>query len=272
MNDIFSLAEQCLFTDSVAEKLAITERARQAMQNGQLSFSTGAAPKPIALTRFPTKPAPVFPRDLPKRSLNTVAGRIALLHAVTHIEFNAIHLAWDHLYRFRNLPENYYRDWLQVAIEEALHFTLLRTRLGELGADYGDLPAHRGLWELAVDTADDVLARLALIPRFMEARGLDVTPDMIRKFKQVADEQSVGILERILRDEVGHVAAGTHWFHHVCQQRGIATPEDAYFELMFRYLKNPARGPFNYELRKAAGFSETELLRLDHIGNLGNAV
>jgi uncharacterized ferritin-like protein (DUF455 family) len=263
MIDIFSLAEQCLFTDSMAEKLAITEYARQLDQSKQLAFASDAAPKSITLTQFPAQPIPVYPRDLPKRGLNTIEGRVALLHAVAHIEFNAIHLAWDHLYRFRDLPENYYRDWLRVAIEEALHFTLLRTRLGELGADYGDLPAHRGLWELAVDTAHDVLARLALIPRFMEARGLDVTPDMIRKFEDVDDDRSVSILQRILQDEVGHVATGTRWFRYVCQERGIATPDEVYFELMAQYLKKPARGPFNYSLRKAAGFSEAELARLD---------
>jgi uncharacterized ferritin-like protein (DUF455 family) len=187
---------------------------------------------------------------------------VALLHAVAHIEFSAIQLAWDHLYRFRGMPTQYYLDWLCVAEEEAQHFAMLRGRLRELGADYGDLPAHAGLWGIAADTAYDVLARMALVPRFMEARGLDVTPGMIAKLQNVGDAASVNILERILHDEVGHVALGSRWFQWICGQRGLPA-EQEYFKLIDRHMQGQARGPFNWELRRQAGFSEAELLLLD---------
>jgi uncharacterized ferritin-like protein (DUF455 family) len=149
-----------------------------------------------------------------------------------------------------------------VAEEEAEHFELLRGRLRDFDADYGDLPAHAGLWGVAQDTAYDVLARMALVPRFMEARGLDVTPGMIERLQAVGDEDSVKVLERILGDEVGHVALGSQWFHWLCKQRGLES-EQSYFSLVERHLKGQARGPFNLELRRLAGFSEAELERLD---------
>ena len=149
-----------------------------------------------------------------------------------------------------------------VAEEEAQHFAMLRERLRDFGADYGDLPAHAGLWGIATETAYDVLARMALVPRFMEARGLDVTPGMIAKLQNIGDNDSVTILERILSDEVGHVALGSRWFQWICDRRGLAS-EDGYFALIDRHMKGQARGPFNWELRRLAGFSEMELTLLD---------
>ena len=160
------------------------------------------------------------------------------------------------------MPQQYYLDWLGVAEEEAQHFELLRGRLREFGMEYGDLPAHAGLWGIATETAYDVLARMALVPRFMEARGLDVTPGMIAKLKNIDDTASVNVLERILHDEVGHVALGSHWFQWICGQRGL-NPEQEYFKLIERHMKGQARGPFNLELRRQAGFSEAELILLD---------
>lgn len=263
--NIFSTAEICLQTADIDTKLALSREAGLACRQGRLDFASADEPKPIGAARFPERPPRVDPRDLPRRSINTLEGRIALLHAVAHIEFSAIQLAWDHLYRFRGLPEAYYRDWLGVAAEEAEHFALVRERLRELGADYGDLPAHGGLWSIAEDTAYDVAARMALVPRFMEARGLDVTPGMIERLRQVGDTRSVEILERILQDEIGHVALGTEWFRWICGQRGI-DPEAEYFALVERHLKGQARGPFNAELRRRAGFSEAELARLEAAG------
>ncbi len=260
------LAEACLGGADLDEKLTLTRQAKTWNDRGQLRFDDGvSAPRPIAMARFPERPATVDPRELPRRKLTTSEGRAAFLHALAHIEFTAAHLAWDLLYRFRGLPEAFYRDWLGVAAEEAVHFDLLRGRLRELGHDYGDFPVHRGLWEVAEDTAHDVAARLALVPRCMEARGLDVTPGMIAKLQQIGDEPSAAILRRILRDEVGHVALGSRWFQWISRERGLAH-EDHYFELLRRYLRTDVRGPYNRELRLQAGFTAAELSRLEPRG------
>jgi uncharacterized ferritin-like protein (DUF455 family) len=261
MTSIHNLAEQVLAAEEVDRKLALTQQAGRGRERGQLTFEDSGTPLPFECARFPPRPVLVDPRDLPKRKPAGRDGRIALLHAVAHIEFSAIQLAWDHLHRFRGLPEDYYRDWLGVALEEAEHFTMVRARLREWGAEYGDLPAHGGLWSIARDTAHDVGARMALVPRFMEARGLDVTPGMIAKLQALGDHASAAVLTRILEDEVGHVALGSRWFEWICQQRGVE-PETEYFALIDRYLRGQARGPFNLELRKRAGFRATELDRL----------
>lgn len=259
--NVYAYAERCLGSPDVETKLAVSHEAWQACLAGELDFDAEGEPLPIGFARFPERPRRVDPRDLPRRGINTLEGRVALLHAVAHIEFSAIQLAWDHLYRFRGLPEAYYRDWLRVAAEEAEHFALVRERLRELGADYGDLPAHGGLWSLAEDTAYAAAARMALVPRFMEARGLDVTPRMIERLRQAGDERSVAILERILHDEVGHVALGSQWFRWICGQHSV-DPEEEYFSLVQRHLRGQVRGPFNAELRRCAGFSARELERL----------
>ena len=261
MNSIFDLAENCLHSRSIEQKLAITGQAARLGEANELDFRSLSEPFSIKETVFPDRPELVDPRQLPRRNPLSVEGTIALLHSVAHIEFVAIHLAWDILYRFRDMPESFYGDWLQVAGEEALHFTLVRQRLQALGSDYGQLPAHRGLWEIAEETDRDLLARLALVPRYMEARGLDVTPGMIEKFQRSGDQESAAVLTRILNDEIGHVAIGTRWFHFVCDQRGLA-PERTYCELLQPHLRGTIRGPFNIEARRAAGFTENELEQL----------
>ena len=186
-------------------------------------------------------------------------GVAAFFHAIAHVEFVAIYLAWDILYRFRGMPEQFYQDWLRVADEEAQHFALIRTHLRAMQVDYGDLPAHSGLWDHAKDTADDLPGRLAMVPRCMEARGLDVTPALIEKFRILGDDASVAILTRILTDEVGHVELGSYWFKFVCQQRGFEA-EAKYRELIDQYyVGGKPKGPFNRELRKIAGFSDAEI-------------
>lgn len=262
--NLFEIAESCLYTPSVEAKLEVTERARQIFREEGFSLDDRQPPKPASDVRFPEQPKLVDPRHLPRRKLTTVDGKIAFLHAVAHIEFTAIQLAWDMVYRFRGMPAAFYDDWLEVAIEEAFHFSLVRERLKHFGADYGQFPAHRGLWELAEDTAHDVKARLALVPRVMEARGLDVTPAMIAKLDAVGDEATADILRIILRDEVGHVARGTRWFRYVCGEQGI-DPMTEYFDLVKRHLRGAVRGPFNREARRAAGFSESELERLEEM-------
>ena len=267
--NFYELAEACLFAPTVEDKLAATDRAALAVEAGSLVFDAAEPPRPATAVRFPEHPKLVEPRDLPRRGLHTDAGRAAFLHALAHIEFTAIQLAWDAAYRFREMPEEFRYDWLRVAIEEAKHFRALNQRLADFGAAYGDCSAHRGLWDLAESTAGDVLARMALVPRFMEARGLDVSPGMIAKLEQLGDAASVEILRMILREEIGHVAFGTRWFRYVCDQRGLE-PEAAYFDLVRRHVRGAVRGPFNLEARRVAGFSEAELARLEALEGEGN--
>jgi uncharacterized ferritin-like protein (DUF455 family) len=190
-----------------------------------------------------------------RRAFGSVAGRIALLHALAHIELNAIDLAWDIVARFTGemLPRAFFDDWVEVAAEEALHFELVTGRLADLGAHYGDLPAHDGLWESATATAYDLLARLAVVPLVLEARRLDVTPEMAATLDRVGDPQSADVLRRIYRDEIGHVAAGVRWFDWLCGERGLA-PDEAFRECVRRCFKGDLKPPFNHVARAAAGF------------------
>jgi len=204
----------------------------------------------------------VPPRALPQRGLGSVDGRLALIHAVAHIEFNAINLALDAVYRFRAMPAEYYADWITVAADEARHFSLLRTRLGELGAAYGDFDAHDGLWEMAVKTSATCLERMAMVPRVLEARGLDVTPGMIERVRAAGDTVTAEILALILREEVAHVAAGSRWFAWCCTREQL-DPESTFLALIARHARGTIRGPFNIAARMAAGFSAAELKRLE---------
>ena len=209
----------------------------------------------------PDRPVLVHPARVPRRRLGTPAGRAALIHALAHIEFNAINLALDAIARFPGLPEIYYFDWLKVAAEEAHHFELLVHRLGTLNHDYGDFLAHDGLWEVASKTRHDPLARMALVPRILEARGLDVTPGLQARLRTVGDDESAAILEIILRDEIGHVAIGNQWFKFLCQQRGHE-PQAMFLSLCETHGIKPPHPPFNLPARLAAGFSEVELSAL----------
>ncbi|MCK5121788.1 MAG: DUF455 family protein [Methylomarinum sp.] len=252
------MAEQCLHHADIDQKIESTHQAKKLFDENQLSFQSVGLVLSITATKFPDKPQLLPPKDMPKRRLNSPTGKVAFFHALAHIEFIAIYLAWDILYRFRGLPDKFYQDWLRVADEEAQHFTLLRSHLLEMGSDYGDLPAHHGLWEHAEDTKDDVLARLAIVPRCMEARGLDITPQMIEKFKIQGDDKSVAILSRILEDEIGHVQIGSYWFKAICQQQGF-DHEEKYKELLTKFYNGKPKGPFNRELRIIAGFSNAEI-------------
>lgn len=209
----------------------------------------------------PLKPMLVSPSALERRSVHTAIGRGALLHALTHIEANAVNLALDITWRFAGMPDAFYRDWLRVAHEEALHFGLLRDHLGSLGYAYGDFPAHNSLWEMAERTKGDLLARLALVPRTLEARGLDASPAIKAKVVQAGDLRAGEILDVILRDEIGHVAIGNRWFRYLCAERAL-DPHAAYVELSVRYSAPRLHAPFNLAARRAAGFDEAELLAL----------
>ncbi|KQP22595.1 ferritin-like domain-containing protein [Pseudorhodoferax sp. Leaf267] len=220
-----------------------------------------ALPVPPGIPGRPAAPVLVPHQQLKPRPVHTLQGRATLLHALAHIEFNAINLACDVLWRFTGLPEAFYRDWARVAREEALHFQLLSAHLQGLGFAYGMFPAHNGLWEMAEKTQDDVLARLALVPRTLEARGLDAAPPIRAKLIAAGDARAGEILDIILRDEVGHVAIGNHWYGWLCGQRGLE-PVATYAELAQRYRAPRLRGPFNLTARRAAGFSEAELAAL----------
>jgi uncharacterized ferritin-like protein (DUF455 family) len=214
--------------------------------------------EPTGLPGRPARPLLVPHTELKKRSITTAAGRAALFHAVAHIELNAIDLAADAVWRFSGMPEAFYREWSQVAREEAYHFTLLTSRLRELGFAYGDFPAHNALWQMAEKTKHDVLARMALVPRTLEARGLDASPPMREKLARVGDTKGVEILDIILRDEIGHVAVGNRWYAYLCAQRGLE-PVETYTKLAAAYGAPRLRGPFNLEARRAAGFTDREL-------------
>ena len=234
----------------------------QALRQGGLRIDADAqAGEPLAAPGRPARPPLVPVREVPQRGLGTTEGRAALLHAVAHIEFNAINLALDAAWRFRGMPREYYLDWTSVAADEARHFRLVRDRLHELGYGYGDFAAHNGLWEMAEKSADRCLARMALVPRLLEARGLDVTPGMIARFRALGDEASVAILETILREEVGHVAIGSRWFAWCCEREGVDAQE-TFIGLLREVARGALRGPFNLEARRAAGFDEAELGRL----------
>lgn len=209
----------------------------------------------------PQKPELVAPLDLPKRSMRTVEGRAALIHALAHIEFNAINLALDAIWRFDDMPESYYHDWLKVAGEEAYHFSLLNAHLQTFGFSYGDFAGHNSLWEMVDRTKNDVLARMALVPRTMEARGLDATPALRHKFAQIKEVRMTEILDIILRDEIGHVAIGNHWFNWLCAQRKLE-PVATFAHLCKQYHAPKLKPPFNLEARRSAGFSEAELALL----------
>jgi uncharacterized ferritin-like protein (DUF455 family) len=261
--DLFDAARQCLDAADPAEKVALTQRYAAAFARGALPIPGHAPPPdPIRMPGRPPRPRLVHPREVPKRGLGSGEGRAAFVHAIAHIELNAIDLGWDAVYRFRGLPPAFYADWVGVAHDESRHFMLLRARLQALGYDYGDFDAHHGLWEMCEKTAHDGLARMALVPRVLEARGLDVTPGMIAKLRSLGDAQTVEILELILREEVAHVAAGSRWYRWYCAREGVE-PRARFRELLRQYAGGYLRGPFNLEARLQAGFDEDELAALE---------
>lgn len=208
----------------------------------------------------------VHPNQLKRRSPHTEHGRAVLIHAIAHIEFNAINLALDAVLRFPLMPDDYRTDWLKVASEEAYHFQLIRARLQEVGYDYGDFPGHNGLWDVAQRSAHSALERMAVVPRVLEARGLDVTPAMQKSLRNAGDEATASILDIIFRDEIGHVAVGTKWFQYLCDQSQLDYL-DKFEDIVKRYYSGSLRGPFNHEARKASGFNADELKMLESMGS-----
>ncbi len=252
----------CMAAADPLEKVALTQHYAARYRAGTLKLPAEAPdPDPIRAPGRPPQLVLVHPRDLPRRGLGSVDGRAAFIHAIAHIELNAIDLAWDAVYRFRGLPASFYADWVSCADDESRHFVLLRERLLAHGHDYADFPAHNGLWEMCEKTAHDGLARMALVPRVLEARGLDVTPAMIGKLRSLGDATTADVLEVILREEVAHVAAGTRWYHWYCARAGVE-PKARFKALLGEYAGGYLRGPFNLEARLLAGFDEDELAHL----------
>lgn len=252
MLDLAQSATAILETPDPAEKAGKARMLAAAWRSGGARFVAPGLPP--ARPARPPRPELLLPRDMPRRKAGgSIEKRIALLHALAHIELNAIDLAWDMVARFGSaeLPRAFFDDWIVVGDEEARHFAMLSQRLVDLGAAYGDLPAHDGLWQAAEETAHDLLARLAIVPLVLEARGLDVTPKMIADLERFGDTESAAILKTIYRDEIGHVAAGMRWFDHVARERAL-DPQDAWRSLLHRHFKGVLKPPFNRAGRDAA--------------------
>jgi uncharacterized ferritin-like protein (DUF455 family) len=254
-----------------AAKAARTRALRDAVRSEPTRIDPNATlADPGDLPGRPAQPVLVEPSSLKRRGMQSEAGRAVLLHALAHIEFNAINLALDAVWRFASMPQDFYLDWLKVAAEEAHHFSLLSARLAEFGHAYGDFPAHDGLWEMAQRTRGDVLARMALVPRTLEARGLDASPPIRKRLAQAGDHASAAILDVILRDEIGHVLIGNRWFRFLCDGQGL-DPHPTYERLAAQYHAPKLRGPFNFEARRDAGFDEEELRALAGLDDAGKA-
>jgi len=254
----FETAKHCLSLSDPGRKCETVFEFADAVEQSCLEWDFDSPVEPIGPPGRPPRPELVDASQVPRRRLGSETGRAALVHAIAHIEFNAINLALDAAYRFRGMPEQFYRDWVSVAFDEANHFRLLEARLRQLGSRYGAFPAHNGLWEMAEKTADSCLVRMALVPRVLEARGLDVTPGMIDRLSAVGDRETIDALEVILAEEIRHVAIGTHWFRYCCEQEGLE-PLATFLDLLKENYGGSLRGPFNLDARFQAGFTRQEM-------------
>jgi uncharacterized ferritin-like protein (DUF455 family) len=255
MRDLLPEAILVLETADADEKATTARCLAAAWRDGSVTFRS--KPNPPDRPARGERPLLCRPGEMPRRkATGNQEKRVALLHALAHIELNAIDLAWDMIARFGDaeLPRTFFDDWVRVGDEEALHFSLLAARLRELGTQYGDLPAHDGLWQAATETAHDLLARLAIVPLVLEARGLDVSPVTISDLRRGGDATSADLLEIIYRDEIGHVAIGKRWFDHIAIARGL-DPRSTWQDLVRRHFRGQLKPPFNTEAREAAGFS-----------------
>jgi uncharacterized ferritin-like protein (DUF455 family) len=256
--NLFESAHKCLMIKDPYQKADEAKRLYQAFEKNEIVIQHFDAPDSVSVPGRPLRPVLVHPRDVPKRGFKSRQGLLRLAHAVAHIEFNAINLALDAVYRFRNMPQEFYSDWLKIAAEEAKHFLLLDEYLRNHGSFYGEYEAHNGLWEMAIKTDHDVMIRMALVPRVLEARGLDVTPDMIDKLTAAGEWPFVDILKIIHEEEIGHVLSGTRWFNYECRKRALH-PRETFINLLNQYMTGVTIGPFHEESRKQAGFTAEEM-------------
>lgn len=264
MVDVFRESLVCLLLSQPEQKCSAVFELQARFEAEDLDVTNTDKIDSIVTPGRPDNPKLVSPREVARRNLATEEGRIALIHAITHIEFNAINLALDAMYRFQEMPLEYYKDWMQVAFEEAQHFTMLSKRLQVLSCEYGDYDAHNGLWEMALKTQHSVIARMALVPRVLEARGLDVTPGMIKRLQGHGDNATVEILKIIFEQEIGHVAIGSRWFTYACELENVS-PDETFQALLKEFMAGELRGPFELEARRKAGFSSAELEALQNI-------
>ncbi|VAW93069.1 FIG00005326: uncharacterized protein [hydrothermal vent metagenome] len=257
---VFYATYQALIECDIKTKCQLATNLYQDIQHDKFSYQHDSADIPDKLEKpgLPDAVELVMPQKLTNRSVHNKEGHAALIHSICHIEFNAINLALDAVYRFRDMPKQYYEDWLKVAAEEAYHYTILEQHLMSLDYHYGDFKAHNGLWRMALETAHDPLIRMALVPRVLEARGLDVTPSIVKKLHYIKDNEAIRILDIIFQDEIGHVAIGTKWFHFLCDERKVDRHE-TFLALMNQYLKGKIHGPYHQDARKKAGFTDAEL-------------
>ncbi|MEM7255922.1 MAG: ferritin-like domain-containing protein [Pseudomonadota bacterium] len=262
MTEFFNTARAALNSCNIQCKSVLLQQLQSMLEHQTLN--TDALPEQVIDPGRPALPMLVHPSEVPRRRLGSVRGRVGLIHAIAHIEYNAVNLALDAVYRFRGMPADYYGDWLRVAADESRHFAMLNNRLHELDSYYGALPAHGGMWEMAVQTDYDVGVRMALVPRVLEARGLDVTPAMIDKLRQHNDLKTVAILEQILEEEIDHVRVGNRWFKYACEQQSLA-PMETFSRYLRKHGRIALRGPFNREARLQAGFTEAELAELTEL-------
>lgn len=260
MIDFFDMVRTALLASDADQKISLTRQVMGKLDALKKEHIRDAFGVPVAVYApgRPTKPELVLAGQVPKRAMGTLEGRKTMMHAIVHIEFNAINLALDAVQRFDDMPLAFYADWMRVASEEAYHFELVRAHLRHLGGEYGDYPAHNGLWEMAETTAHDVLDRMALVPRVLEARGLDVTPGIQKKFINVGDAHAATLLDIIFKDEIGHVDVGSRWFRYECKQRQVK-PTETFFALVEKYFPKGIGGVLNLPAREQAGFSEAEL-------------
>lgn len=261
-------ANYALTATDLDQKVQVTQTTARLWRERSLSLSDGIACIPPDRPGRPDKPELIPPSSVAKRPLKSKRGRIALIHAIAHIELNAIDLALDIIVRFgrENMPRSFFDGWVKVADEEAKHFSLLRRRLQKEGHDYGDLPAHDGLWEAAGETGHDLIARLAIVPLVLEARGLDVTPPLVKKLREFGDHETADIFEIIYEDEKGHVAIGAKWFRFLCQRHGLDTAR-TFSELVSKFFRGSLKPPFNDRARAANGLTPLFYRSLSPLGN-----
>ena len=271
MRNLYQEAKNCFLTEDPDEKMQLSLEIASDWDAGNLQWHEGEVPlEPVLQLNQPgrlEKPELVEARKVKNRGFKSVQQRAALIHALAHIEMTAVNLSWDSIYRYRQLPEEYYADWVKTAREETQHFYLLRQSLRDMGYDYGDFPAHNELWQMAVTTADDLMARMAIVHRVLEARALDVVPFSVEKFRAIGDKTTADSLIIIANDEIGHVNAGSRWFRYRCEQEQVDA-DQMFFSLIKKYLRSTPKGPFNREARLKAGFSRYEMQELERLDAL----
>jgi len=261
MNNLFQLSAQCLRIKDPQEKISFGQEIASQWQNNSLEFAPDFSAVIINNPGAIDKPEIVPLKKLSKRGFRSDKQIAALLHALAHIEMTAVNLSWDSICRYPGMPKSYYQDWINTALDEGRHFLLLQKEMNKLGYDYGDFVAHGELWEMAVKTGHNLMHRMAIVHRVLEARALDVVPISIKQFEEIKLVDTVKALTTIANDEIGHVAAGTKWFRYCCEQEQCDS-DKKFFELINHYMSSPPRGPFNEDARIKAGFSEYEMTHL----------